>query len=116
MGGASEWRCGGVRGWRSACEDSREEMMATLTEDTLSIEDATDESVAETEGEAGDRGAEWGEEGVGFSEDDLTDFEDATTTDTSSPRGGYLPHPDPMPGDPGVYSCRIYLCEIGAVP
>ena len=36
VGVASAWGCVGVRGWKSACEDTGEEMMAALAEDTLS--------------------------------------------------------------------------------
>ena len=63
--------------------------------------DATDESVAETEGEAV---AGLGEEGVGFSVEDLTDLEEDgdTTTGTASPSAvDYLP-PYPLPCDSGI--------------
>ncbi|CAI8033081.1 Tubulin polyglutamylase TTLL4 [Geodia barretti] len=105
VGGASGWGCDGVRGWRSACEDTREDLVATLAEDSLSIEDATDESVAETEGEAV---AGLGEEGVGFSVEDLTDLEEDgdTTTGTASPSAvDYLPpYPLPCDSDLATYS------------
>ena len=44
-GGASEWGCDGVRRWKSACcEDTREDFVATLAEDSLSIEGTAKDS------------------------------------------------------------------------